>query len=71
VIALLPVLRELPFTDKVAVEAAPEATSVTVASVLPPVVKVTVPVGAVVPVAGLTVAVRVVPAVLAKVAGLA
>ena len=61
---LLPVARPLPLPVKVADEVDPEAISVTVPSVLPPTENVTLPVGAVLPLPGFTVATsRVVPVV--------
>ncbi len=64
---MAPVDNELPARVRVATELAKEA----VPSVLPPIENVMVPVGAVVPVAGFTVAVSVVLAVLPMLARLA
>jgi hypothetical protein len=71
VIVLLPVASELPFTVKVATPLLPDTASVPVPSVLVPSVKVTAPPGAAVPLAGFTVAVSIVLAVLAILEGLA
>ena len=71
VIVLLPVASELPLTVNVATPLLPEAARVPAPSVLFPRVKVTVPLGAVVPLDGFTVAVSVVLAVLAILVGLA
>jgi len=68
---LLPVASALPATVNVAVALLPDAVNVPVPSDLVPKVKVTVPVGAVVPLAGFTVAVITVLAVEAMPAGLA
>jgi hypothetical protein len=71
VMVLLPATRALPATVKVAVALEPDAVRVPVPSDFEPSVKVTVPVGAVVPLAGLTVAVRTVLAVELMLAGFA
>jgi len=55
---LLPAVRLLPLTVTVAVEFPPEAASAAVPRDAPPNVKVTLPVGAAAPLAGLTVAVN-------------
>ena len=51
-----PIARRLAFTASVAVDVAPETDSVAVPSVVLPVEKVTLPVGAALPLAGFTVA---------------
>jgi hypothetical protein len=68
---LLPVAREFALTVKVATPLLPDAASVPVPRIFVPRLKVTLPVGAVVPLAGFTIAVSVVLAVLAILAGLA
>lgn len=68
---LLPGVRLLAFTVKVAVAVDPEAVSIPDPRETFPAVKVTLPVGAVVPLAGFTVAVNCVVAVWAMLAGLA
>ena len=67
----VPEARELPTTLNVAVALLPDATRVTEPSVFVPWVKVTLPVGEVVPVAGFTVATREVLVVLVTLVGLA
>jgi hypothetical protein len=54
----LPGARLLPFTVRLAMAVAPEATSVAVPSETVPAVKVTLPVGAALPLAAFTVAVN-------------
>jgi hypothetical protein len=71
VIVLLPETRLAPLTERVAVETPLPATKVTVPSVWVPSEKVTLPVGAVVPVTGVMVAVTVVLEVFGMLAGLA
>jgi hypothetical protein len=54
----LPATRLLPFTVRLAVALAPETTRTAVASETPPAVKVTLPVGAALPLTAFTVAVN-------------
>lgn len=68
---MLPAARALPLTVNVATPLPPETARVPLPSSLFPTVKVTVPLGAAVPLAGFTVAVTVVRALLAILAGLA
>jgi hypothetical protein len=68
---LLPAARLLPFTVSVAVTVPPEPASAAVPNAVPPAEKLTLPVGAVLPLAAVTVTVKTVDALWAILTGLA